>query len=533
MVSGLDEFEFVYSVCQPRTKASCYTGPAGTENVGLCQAGEKVCNAAGDGYGPCTGDVGPALADDCVTGLDGDCNGLITSAACEGKASGSSFGGQGALLATNNASLPNGELLLAGSFTYSFPFAGQTLPQLSSTTGFVGRFDASGAPAQGMAISTNGQATDIPDVAGSKSHIAAIVTGSNNPFPAATVDLEVRVWPLGADPESAAQTTVGRVNTIGQSSESTLTPVGLVAAGEDEFVVGITNAGVRSLKLGSFSFTGSSYPDVILGGLAKDGSFSWAFSLGKDVSGEKKITDLAMRGEQILLGLVSSGAIDLGCGIVEGEGPLAIAASFDVSESPPRCLWSKGFTALSDRGPYASYEPAYTDVAFAPNGDAWMAFSSNADLPELAGDAANGGEMKSAVIVGLGQTGSPDLAIRLRSDAGSVEGQRIAIDPFGNIVFGGCFQGKITWGSENRSAPNAQQACDAIYLAKMGASGAPIWLRSFVSDGNLGSFDLSIGPSAMIHASATLFGRAWFDTMSGDPFATEQSGGALRVRVTP
>ncbi len=60
--------------CIPGEYADCYTGPAGTIDVGLCEGGQRQCNPDGVGYGPCVGQVVPA-ADLCDTPEDDDCNG--------------------------------------------------------------------------------------------------------------------------------------------------------------------------------------------------------------------------------------------------------------------------------------------------------------------------------------------------------------------------------------------------------------------------------------------------------------------------
>ncbi|WP_169791732.1 MopE-related protein [Sandaracinus amylolyticus] len=52
---------------------ACYTGPAGTNGVGLCRGGTQACTAGAFG-GACTGQVTPATSESCDS-LDDDCDG--------------------------------------------------------------------------------------------------------------------------------------------------------------------------------------------------------------------------------------------------------------------------------------------------------------------------------------------------------------------------------------------------------------------------------------------------------------------------
>jgi hypothetical protein len=63
-------------VCLPGSTASCYSGPAGTQGVGICKGGTKLCNAQGTAYGACTGEVLPQ-AETCTGAVDENCNGQI------------------------------------------------------------------------------------------------------------------------------------------------------------------------------------------------------------------------------------------------------------------------------------------------------------------------------------------------------------------------------------------------------------------------------------------------------------------------
>jgi hypothetical protein len=63
-------------LCAPGSTTPCYTGPASTQGVGPCKSGTQTCNASGNGYGACAGEVLPQ-AETCSTPIDDDCNGQV------------------------------------------------------------------------------------------------------------------------------------------------------------------------------------------------------------------------------------------------------------------------------------------------------------------------------------------------------------------------------------------------------------------------------------------------------------------------
>ncbi|MBI2340631.1 MAG: hypothetical protein HYU99_09760, partial [Deltaproteobacteria bacterium] len=54
---------------------ACYTGAAGTENVGVCTGGTKNCTSGS--WGDCEGETTPASSETCDDGLDNDCDGTV------------------------------------------------------------------------------------------------------------------------------------------------------------------------------------------------------------------------------------------------------------------------------------------------------------------------------------------------------------------------------------------------------------------------------------------------------------------------
>ncbi len=60
--------------CAPNQQYACYTGPMGTQNVGMCADGVQTCNAQGTALGPCVGQVLPGI-ELCNSGADENCDG--------------------------------------------------------------------------------------------------------------------------------------------------------------------------------------------------------------------------------------------------------------------------------------------------------------------------------------------------------------------------------------------------------------------------------------------------------------------------
>jgi hypothetical protein len=63
------------AICQPGSFVNCYTGPAGTLNVGACRAGASFCNGTGTAFEGCTGQTLPT-AETCDA-ADNDCDGSV------------------------------------------------------------------------------------------------------------------------------------------------------------------------------------------------------------------------------------------------------------------------------------------------------------------------------------------------------------------------------------------------------------------------------------------------------------------------
>lgn len=84
-----------YLVCTPGSVETCYSGSNETLNIGMCQAGSKVCNETGTGFGPCENEV-VLKPEECDNLADDNCDGIVNDscayAACSALPAGSPSG---------------------------------------------------------------------------------------------------------------------------------------------------------------------------------------------------------------------------------------------------------------------------------------------------------------------------------------------------------------------------------------------------------------------------------------------------------
>jgi hypothetical protein len=146
-------------VCLPNAPGSCYSGPAGTQGVGLCKAGTHTCSADGTAWGACTGEVDPT-PELCQSTNDENCDGwdCVLWSKIHGDPT-----NQGNIGLTVDAS---GNVYTTGYFTGTLSIG--SLPALVSSGGndiFVAKYDSTGKPiwAQrwGLAADENGQSIAV------------------------------------------------------------------------------------------------------------------------------------------------------------------------------------------------------------------------------------------------------------------------------------------------------------------------------------------------------------------------------------
>ncbi len=96
--------------CTPGQVEACYSGPPGTQGIGVCSAGTRTCTG-GSVWGTCTGELLPAL--EVCNGLDDDCDGAIDDGNPGG--GGSCSTGQPGICAAGTQSCLSGALICSAN----------------------------------------------------------------------------------------------------------------------------------------------------------------------------------------------------------------------------------------------------------------------------------------------------------------------------------------------------------------------------------------------------------------------------------
>lgn len=125
--------------CTPGSTLTCYEGPTGTLDVGACKAGVTTCDAQGQSYGACEGQVTPTT-EVCGGAIDLDCSGATVGCGSFGPAT---FVGPADVWVPALATDPSGNIFIGGYFKGELVLGATTL---SSPTGdpFVAKLSPSG-----------------------------------------------------------------------------------------------------------------------------------------------------------------------------------------------------------------------------------------------------------------------------------------------------------------------------------------------------------------------------------------------------
>lgn len=342
--------------CNPGESTPCYTGPQGTEDVGVCLGGISTCNTDGTA-GTCVGEIVPTL-ESCVTVQDEDCDG--SSPACNTLWS-KSFATNSDFTAKFVGTDALGNVYVAGSFTGMLNLGGTTLLGLGTEDIFVAKLDSGGShlwsKSFGDPIEALGNLSFDVDAAGRMALAGYFVHDLN----------------LGGTALTAnnAAFFLGMLDTNGNT---------LWAKAFETGVYGISvaldaNGGPRIFA----QYDGS----VFFGGTEVHSGSGTNTSAQFDVNGDYvssvgfsfnsvqfPVLDLAPDGDTVVLGRGNGG--DLGGGFINGPGPVVARFGPDYAH-----VFSKGYSNSVDTSAYAIAAGASNEVAIVLNAVGTYSFDGN------------------------------------------------------------------------------------------------------------------------------------------------------------
>lgn len=436
-------------VCAPGSVAPCYTGPAGTKDVGLCVGGTWTCGLDGLGYGACGGQVTPQ-AETCAAAADEDCSGADCVAWA--KIHGDATDG-GALGLTVDAS---GNVYAGGFFTGSMVVG--SLPPLLSSGGndaFLVKYNAAGTPlwSQKFGLSGDQSTTDVAVDAAGNVVVAGYFTGTIT-FGASTYPTlvnEYRTFLVKLDPSGAVLWSTSFTTVSGV--QIAVDPISLNQGGGNIAVIGTSvvggdnNVNVRKFGPDGTPLWSKTYGDA-------------AVQTGEDVAMDSA-GNIFVTGE--FKGTMSFGGANL-----TSLGPLNVfLAKLD----------STGAEAWSQRFGDATGDKYGGSIAVALTGEVAVAgpFFGTIDLggPNGIGKKTSAGN--ADIFVALFSSGGAPIWSKSFGDAQLQVAHRIAIDANKNVFATGWMFGTMNFGGGLLTSAGAED----VYVVKLDSTGNHVWSKNY------------------------------------------------------
>jgi len=489
-------------VCAPEEQRSCYTGPEGTEGVGVCMAGEQTCSTDGTSWGSCMGEVTPG-SDSCATAEDEDCDGTPTPP-CSGTYQWSKHlksTTTDARAVTSDAA--GGVIVGGGAWLFVDLGAG---PQMTNGDfdAFVAKYDAQGNFVFGNVYpetgyqELNGLGTDAAGnivLAGDFTSMADFggmpLVGSSPFYPDVFV---AKLNSAGAHMWSAG---------YGDSGEQEGEDLAVDASGNIVVVGQIKGA----IDFGGGALASAGEWDVFVAKLDPNGNHVWSKRFGD--AADQRVSEVAVdaAGNVFVTGWFK-GTMNF------GGANLTSAGSFDifvVKLAPNGShLWSKQFGN--------TYDQVSGGITTDPSGNVvvggWYEGAMDFGGGALPAAPTSGHDIFLAKLDA--SAGNHLWSKAFGEGPGYQELMGVSVDATGAVLLTGAFQNSIDFGG----GPHYSAGERDSFAAKLDASGAHIWSKRFGSTGN----DHGFGVASTISTNVLLAGIFQGTVSFGGPAFNAQTG---------
>lgn len=453
--------------CQPLAIAACYSGPEGTENVGSCRAGTKVCNDSGTNFGPCEGEVLP-IGPACGSSADENCDGFLRSDMVWAER----FGDDGYQFAEGVAIDGAGNVVVIGSFAGSVDFGGGALDSAGGNDVFVAKLGPKGehlwskrfgnANEQvglGVAVDPDGNVllTGMFDGSIDFGGETLMSAGFKDIFIAKLNSEGGHIWSKkfgdGANQigQSIAVDAKGNVALCGSFD-------GTVNFGSGE----VTSAGSTDIFLATFDATGKRRWDKRFG----DATAQECKSVAMDADGNAAITGTFMGWVNFGKGqLTSAGSVDVFLAKFSNDGGI---------------LWNHAFGTVSEQGGQS--------VAMSPDGGVVLGgyFSNSINL----GGGALSAPGNTNIFLAKFDDKGTHVWSRSYGDDESQLLESVAVDGCGDVFATGYFSGTVDFGGGALTS----KGLDDLFVVKLGPKGDHVWSKAFGDDAGQYGTAIAVGP---------------------------------------
>ncbi|MDC3954665.1 MopE-related protein [Polyangium jinanense] len=488
-------------LCTPGNTMPCYTGPAGTKNVGICKEGTATCAPDGLSYGACAGQVLPQA--EACNAADDDCDSFVddgASCACAPNSTKACYTGP---MGTSGVGLcKSGVETCAPDGSGYGPCTGEVLPtpENCATTG--------DDDCNGQAPACTGDTTWVRTFGNNQNQIGlAVATDAqgNGVFVGRFSGAITLPAPIGT------LTATGNDNLFVIKYNSTGTVVWAKkygdAAGQDVTSVAIDSAGdvlIAGEFLGTINFGGTALTsnngsrDIFVAKLAAaTGDHVWSQAIANAYTQEEASVAVDAADNVYVSGTFSSN-LTIGANVISpiaGGGLEVFVAKLNKSGTP---LWAKAIT-----GPGTQY--AY-DLAVSPAGDIALAGAFQTSIDFGGGKTLTSAGGYDIFVAKLDTMGNPIFVL----GAGDGELQRanaVALDSAGNVLVTGEYNGSMDLGNGTVTSGGSED----VFIAKYSPSGFHMWSKAMGGVSTQRGKDIAVDP----FNNVIVTGQFWASTDFG------------------
>lgn len=469
--------------CEPGAKEVCYEGPAGTEDVGACRAGARVCRDDGKGFGACEGQVLPSIETCSAAGpADQSCNGYQCGDAVWGR----NIGDAGFQFGESVAADEAGNVILVGSFEGTVDFGGGPITTEGLKDVFVAKYSAAGK------------------------HLWSRKYGnqSNQVANSVAVDAEGNVFVTGAF-DGAIDFGTGAVQTKGLNDIfiAKLSPsgeaiwaksfgdgtnqIGRAIAADGSGNVVMCGSFQGSVDFGDGVVPSSGDYDIFVVSFDADGGRRWHRRYGDSGAQNCEGIGVDAAGDVLLTGPFK-GTVAFGTPALTSSGDFDSYVA-KLAGSDGATAWSKAFGGLTEQRSEALAVDAEGNVLIT----GYMAGSTTFGGETLT--SAGGADL---FIVKLDPIGA-HVWSRLFGDGSNQFAQGITTDAAGNVMVVGYFNGVLDFDGSLLIGSGG----DDMFVARLDPEGKHVWSGSFGDASDQYATSVAAGLSGNLYVGGHIDGK--------------------------